>query len=264
MLPYLEQEAIFRQMDMAMLKDGWPINWWGSIAHGVNAPTITAARNKVKMFQCPSDDVETQTPTTGVFIGLTVSNVGGGTLTGTYNGVGGNAYNAGRTNYVGCAGMFGDIDDPFWGKRPGVFYMGSKVKLTSIIDGTSNTIAFGETLGGPEKGERKFALTWMGAGSLPTAWGLLTPSDWYTYGSRHTGVVYFGFGDGSVRKFKKGVGQKGTDSTGAATTDWPGAAGEPLDPMGNPVFYSPKSWWQFQAAASTAGGEVQDWNAVGD
>ncbi len=258
LLPYLEQENVYRQMNMDMLKDGWPINWWGSIAHGVDAPTITAARAKIKMFQCPSDDVESITPTTGVFIGLTVS---GSTLTGTYNAVGGNAYNAGRSNYVGCAGMFGKSDDPFWGSRPGIFYQGSKVKLTGITDGTSNTVAFGETLGGEERGTRTFALTWMGAGSLPTAWGLGTPANWFNFGSKHTGLVQFGFGDGSVRKFKKGVGTNGVDSAGNPIVDWPGA---PYDSNGNPMFNGAKAWWQFQAAGSTTGGEVQDLPSIGD
>ncbi|HZY84793.1 MAG TPA: H-X9-DG-CTERM domain-containing protein, partial [Gemmataceae bacterium] len=59
---------------------------------------------------------------------------------------------------------------------------------------------------GPNCPTPDFALAWMGSGSFATAWGLPDPPQWYTYGSKHTGVVQFGFGDGSVRSMRKGVG----------------------------------------------------------
>ena len=52
-------------------------------------------------------------------------------------------------------------------KRP--YYRNSKTTLQSISDGTSNTIAFGETLAGNAV-TRDFRLSWMGAGMLPAAW----------------------------------------------------------------------------------------------
>src|SRR5262249_28613464 len=75
----------------------------------------------------------------------------------------------------------------------------------SIGDGTSNTIGFGETLGGRTR-NRDYRWAWMGAGSLPTAWGLPNDTDagFYTFSSRHPGVVLFAFCDGSVRPIAKG------------------------------------------------------------
>jgi len=217
LLPYVEQDNVFKLIPQEALSDtpslplaGSSLTWWGSAGvttpgPAATGPIITAARSRVKTYLCPSDgDQESQS--TGVFVGLTIS---GSTLTGTYNANGGNASNAGRSNYIGCAGQFGALFT-----YPGIYYSGSKTKFTDITDGTSNTIAFGECLGGAETGQRDFALTWMGAGSLPPYWGLPTPAQWYTYGSKHTGIVQFGWADGSVRSVRKGLG------TTAGSADW--------------------------------------------
>src|SRR5262249_52986117 len=92
------------------------------------------------------------------------------------------------------------------GQYSGPYYQNSKTKIESIGDGTSNTIAFGETLGGKPI-NRDFRLSWMGAGSLPTFNGTFNDdrAGWYNFGSRHSGVVLFGFCDGSVRPIAKGL-----------------------------------------------------------
>ncbi len=204
LLPYVEQDNVYRMIDPNMLKEGYTGTWWGSIALGTDAPTVTAGRTKISTFLCPSDSNETQLY--GVFIGLSIS---GSTLYGYYNANGGNASNAGKSNYVGCAGQFGE--DYSYG---GVFFINSKVRLTDITDGTSNTFMFGECLGGVEVGPRDYTLTWMGSGALPTYWGLPSPAQWYTFGSKHAGVIQFGYGDGSVRSVKKGI------ATVAGASDW--------------------------------------------
>jgi prepilin-type processing-associated H-X9-DG protein len=83
--------------------------------------------------------------------------------------------------------------------------MNSKNKITDIIDGSSNTLLFGETLAGTSYPgqQRDFALTWMGAGCMATDWELQEPANWYNYSSRHIGMVQFCFGDGSVRGVSK-------------------------------------------------------------
>jgi hypothetical protein len=47
----------------------------------------------------------------------------------------------------------------------------------------------------------------MGSGALPTAWG--TPDQqggsWYAFSAKHTGVVQFAYGDGSVRRVRKNL-----------------------------------------------------------
>jgi prepilin-type N-terminal cleavage/methylation domain-containing protein len=206
LLPYVEQSnvynmiptGVFANPPTAPLNGGGTLIWWGSInaAGGATAPTVTAARSRVKIYECPSDTTKYD-QTTGVFIGLTIN---GTTLTGNYNANGGNAADAGRTNYIACGGMFGEAYD-----YAGIYEANSKVTIVTITDGSSNTIAFGEAIGGTNKGPRDFALTWMGAGSLPTYWGLPEPSQWYAYGSNHPGIVQFGFADGSVRTIRKGI-----------------------------------------------------------
>jgi len=234
LLPYIEQKPAYDLIPAGALQfpptaptNGSGITWWGSISAGANAPTVTAARTKIKTYECPSDP-DKYSQATGVFIGMTIT---GNTLTGTYNANGGNAQDAGRSNYIGCGGEFGEGYPPY----AGIYEANSKCKMTDITDGTSNTIAFGECLGGTENGPRDFALTWMGAGSLPTYWGLPTPGQWYTFGSKHPGVVQFGFGDGSVRSIRKGVG----------TT--PGSA----------------DWYMLQRAAGRSDGELIDWSVLG-
>jgi prepilin-type N-terminal cleavage/methylation domain-containing protein len=252
LLPYVEQDNVYRMMNVPINGTAWPSGtgignnqtmfspeyrgiWWGSISHGTGAPVVTGARTKVKYFECPSDDPYSQS--VGVFLAMTIY---GTTLTGYYNANGGNAANAGRSNYIGNAGLFGASSDAFYGSMPGYFFFNSKVKQTDVKDGTSNTPIFGETLGGEEVGPRNYALTWAGAGALPTAWGLLSPAQWYTFGSKHSGIVQFGFGDGSVRKFRKGVG-------GGTSTTWFSA-----------------DWYQLQYAAGRSEGQVVNYAVLGD
>jgi prepilin-type N-terminal cleavage/methylation domain-containing protein len=218
LLPYVEQQNVYNLIPSGALLDnptlptnGSSLTWWGSInvngsGQGVNAPIVTAARSTIKPYLCPSDMGGNYSQSNGVFVGLTIS---GSTLTGSYNPNGGNAANAGLTNYIGCAGQFGSLLS-----YPGIYAADSHTRISDITDGTSNTIAFGETLGGSETGPRDFALTWMGAGSLPLYWGLPSPAQWYTFGSHHTGVVQFGWADGSVRGIRKGF------ATTAGSSDW--------------------------------------------
>jgi len=233
LLPYVEQDNVFQlipknELDVATCT----APWWGSIGRGVNAPMITAGRSKVKNYLCPSDG-GSESQSSGVFIGLTIN---GATLQGFYNANGGNAQNAGRTNYLGCAGQYGDLY-PY----PGMYTANSKVRFADVTDGTSNTIAFGEALGDADTGPRQYALTWMGAGSLPVYFGLPTGpgngSTWYTFTSMHTGFIQFGFGDGSVRAIRKGV------------------------PDGN--VSQNTQWYVLQRLAGRNDGEVVDYNVIG-
>jgi len=250
LLPYLEQDNAYKLIPQGAFQsppteptNGSTLVWWGSLSAvgGATAPMVTAARTKVNTFLCPSDNPESQQ--TGVFIALTIT---GSTLTGSFNANGGNAANAGRTNYIGCAGQFGDLY-----AYKGMFTANSKTKMADILDGSSNTIAFGETLGASEYTPRDFALTWMGAGSMPTYWGLPTArpgtivngidvsQGWWHFSSRHTGIVQFAFADGSVRSLRKGI---ATEYRAPNNTDW----------------------LVFQRIAGMADGEVIDFSLAGN
>jgi prepilin-type N-terminal cleavage/methylation domain-containing protein len=187
LLPYVEQDNIYRMIPTAMFSTGAGV-WWGG-AWG-------AANNKIKTFQCPSDGTDNITPSAGIWAYVYTSSF---TLHGGYFGP---SYSSlGKTNYASNAGYIGGGYQPLQGP----YYSDSKTKITSITDGTSNTLGFGEYLGGHNPGQRDFVGTWMGTGGMPTAWGLPDNSEWYQFGGRHTGVVLFGLCDGGVRGLRRGI-----------------------------------------------------------
>ena len=85
----------------------------------------------------------------------------------------------------------------------GVYYTGSQTTINSITDGTSQTLGFGELLGGNCQGARKYVLAWMGAAGMGVGYDLLEPCQYYTFGSRHASVVQFAMCDGSVQRLFK-------------------------------------------------------------
>src|SRR5207253_10294770 len=91
----------------------------------------------------------------------------------------------GTTNYLGVAGILGknattahplfknpDGSLVNFQKYDGVFGNRSQTKMGDITDGTSNTLLFGEALGGKTSPTLDFQLAWMGCGALGTRLGL--------------------------------------------------------------------------------------------
>jgi prepilin-type processing-associated H-X9-DG protein len=172
-------------------------------ANGTGYPHIADAH--VPIYECPSDSpYDTIAPSNGGVMDayFVLPYPGGVEIAADYVWDWPNfGHEMGAANYIGNAG-WGGVD---WPPLQGPYSQNSKTKLQTISDGTSNTIAFGETLAGHPV-NRDFRLAWMGAGSMPTAWGLPTTPQWYTFGSQHSGgIVQFGYCDGSVRQIRSGL-----------------------------------------------------------
>jgi prepilin-type processing-associated H-X9-DG protein len=244
LLPYLEQAALYKQISM-----NWetghdpnppnnPWTWWN--LQSPPAPdslhNFNLARTRIKAFVCPSDDPYSST--TAVITAVNTH------CTATACNVQGQAFDfatfpaakdLGRTNYAGVAGLCGySLDVGFGGnvmihQHCGMLFNRSRVSLSQVTnkDGTSNTLMFGELLGGNSLA-RDRALAWFGVGMMSTYYGMPKqtnptpgPGDvvdgWYHFSSRHGGVVQFTFADGSVRPLKRGA----TDMlTQGWTEDW--------------------------------------------
>jgi prepilin-type N-terminal cleavage/methylation domain-containing protein len=230
LLPYIEQDNLYRQISTPENPQGmtggfcvfvndpaYPVyngvnvnaGWW------TNTRNWALAQTKVKTYLCPSDGT-LNNPSQGVFIATFAYNL---TFTGGYypTSAGGNVL--AKTSYLASAGCIGPASNStFYGKYYGMFYNRSKETLGAVTasDGLSNTVLFGESLMGTEN-PRDFAVSWMGGGYHVHAWGLPSPSVWYTFSSKHPGVVNFCLGDGSVRNVRKGI---ATTFDFTADSDW--------------------------------------------
>jgi prepilin-type N-terminal cleavage/methylation domain-containing protein/prepilin-type processing-associated H-X9-DG protein len=222
LLPQLEQGNLFQQMGQINANVFCPpsnapsstnaaYNYpWGQMQQYIGTvngwwrvPTYnTAAQYKIKTFLCPSDNPDN--PSAGVFVTIYPSGNGFTMWGGYYPSPTGNAY--GKNNYLSNAGYIGGGYANFW---QGPFRDMSTEKVGVIPDGTAYTVFFGEALGDSATAPRNFSLSWMGAGTMASAWGLQPPFAWYQFGSRHSTTVQFAFGDGSVRPIKSSVGQGG-------------------------------------------------------
>jgi prepilin-type N-terminal cleavage/methylation domain-containing protein len=236
LLPYLEQDNLYKLLwrtpqtfpPEPPQPPGPPLilnivaenaAWWtttGNLQPGTGQVRVT-------MFKCPSDTVDEATSDEAIAT-LLVAN-------GIIDHVhvqGENVY--GRTNYVGVAGCCGDFDAPMspYDRFVGIMYNRSRLSLgqLSVMDGTSNTLMFGEGLGGQGVGVRDFTWTWFGCGAMGTAFGLGRsnipgPGDdtppigsppppgqdgacWYRFSSRHAAGVQFCYGDCSVHVLRHG------------------------------------------------------------
>lgn len=220
LLPYVEQNNIAQQIPTSILT--LPATggvWWGG--------GWTAANHSVKTFLCPADNAASITPTGGIMAYLYTYGYGLDAAA-----FGPNYSTLGRTNYCASSGALGNVSsaseggDTFYGQWVGPYYSNSKTTIVSISDGTSNTLAFGESLGGSPI-SRDYLFTWMGASNLPTAFGIPTTcapgssqAGWGNYSSMHDSIVNFGMCDGSVHGVRKGVGWSCSSGTTWFSSDW--------------------------------------------
>jgi prepilin-type N-terminal cleavage/methylation domain-containing protein len=138
----------------------------------------------------------------------------------------------GRTDYLGCTGLFGETGVRDVDAFVGAFSVRSRTRLSQVTDGTSNSLLIGEspgdigegiTYGGTPYSGVVAQSAWIGGMAIPTAYGLdptkfnVLPSranpTGTTYQARngifsslHTGgIVQFCYVDGSVRQLSNSV-----------------------------------------------------------
>jgi hypothetical protein len=147
-----------------------------------------------------------------------------------------------KEDALGVGGAFGRGTNATLDKYEGIFTNRSQNSLGRIPDGTSNTLLFGEILGGQSKGVKQYSACWMGVGAMPTIGGMkaVNPT-WFQYSSNHTGIVQFCFADSSVRGLKRGT----TAATGL-------------------LFQGPYSadWYVLQQLSGFRDGEIRDTSSL--
>ncbi|MDY3558816.1 DUF1559 domain-containing protein [Gemmata sp. JC673] len=234
MLPYLEQDNIYKQIDPKVYTVT-PSSTTANPAGGdwINAfwpTTFSVSRNRVKAFECPSD------PSLYQASGAIVSDIGqgniqqpGGAPRRDAGSIGGytssSLQNAGGlpgcTNYVPNAGTLGQyqitntasLSQPFYASHAGPFTYENKTTIIGITDGSSNTIAFFEITGdfsgsggpaGTPLGSRTWSVAWMGASGFPMYWSATSTQNLFSAGSFHSGIYNIVMCDGSVRSLRSG------------------------------------------------------------
>jgi len=231
LLPYMEQNNVYNQIPSDLFNPNTTLTAWAYgyppvSTDGNFTAALPIANTPIKTYQCPSDSVQDVSLVADancqggpgiIDAGLFFDTIGG--VPASYVDIvydtPGFGHEFGRTNYFGVGGVL-PKGSPI-GSPPANFgihdnYLGIygliPTKISAITDGTSNTLAFGESLGANGIGVgRSFVGTWMGGAAMYTDWGLAL-TDWCGIGepeylwsqfsANHTGIVNFAFADGSV------------------------------------------------------------------
>lgn len=188
LLPYLDQGVLFAQWDMKL---------------DYYSQTGAVRTTPVQVYFCPTRRVASGLPATSISGDVHQSNPGGPHVPGAL------------ADYAACNGdPSGTIDylptmvtAPSLPANGPIIYKGGNLKFTSILDGVSNTIFFGEkhvplnsfgvgsTDGSVYNGDHGAAMRQAGVGA-PLAKG---PTGSGGFGSWHPGFCQFVLGDGTVR-----------------------------------------------------------------
>jgi prepilin-type N-terminal cleavage/methylation domain-containing protein/prepilin-type processing-associated H-X9-DG protein len=257
-LPYIEQDPLFKLIPAQVYTPSTStggLDWVNFNFPNVYAPS----RNRVKTFECPSDALR-QTATVAITSRMpsgnrpgsnsTINAAGSGYSVATFTGAGGIP---GLTNYLPVGGTLGNFTStattgtgPYYVRHSGIFLSDFQLRMSGITDGTSNTLLFGEYLGGHDATGNvlEWAIAWMAASSMPTYWtdfktvSAGSVNGYYGFASRHSGVCNFALTDGSVRVINTNTGQA-----------IPGTVADVIGNTGTP-------WQTFQAMAGAADGDT--------
>ena len=190
LLPYIEQDNLFRQMN---LPSSMTTFWWNY------SGAVTNAHAKIKGLLCPS--VPEFSPQTGAFVMINYG-TSGTDFTSLWSSNSHVYYPdtaLGRTNYLAVAGAV------FYGTQyRGAFTYKSQTKIANIGDGSSNTFMFCEITGGRFGGTTNdFTISWMCTAQL-LDFGVAADGINDTYAaaepsSAHTNIINFAYCDGSIR-----------------------------------------------------------------
>ena len=216
LLPYIEQINLYEAMDVdknwrrmpsthgagTPTNDPFVTTFWS----GALNSTWNAAQTKISSYLCPSDWGR---GTSGNIMHITTIPgpnhplIGGWFFQGNF---------LGETNYLGCMGATGRTSQTLatnfqsqfgqdnWNDFHGLYTGGrNTIRFRDMIDGSSNTLAFGESTGGDN-----FNFAWMAASQMPSRSFTSNPNEqldenWWKFGSKHIGGFQVALGDGSVR-----------------------------------------------------------------
>lgn len=249
LLPYLEADNVAKLIvdptppgtnTMPLGNTALAPNWW------LSSTNFTVATTKIKMFLCPSDTQFDATLAVGLASHHWNANTGGIlgariAATAAPLATVPQAAGLGRSNYFGSCGSSGRgmqninlfpvlPNGMNWETFSGVLLNRGTLTLgqLTVLDGTSNTFMFGESLSANEpnlvgqENIRHYESCWMGAGTMPSIGGLHATNrlgPWWAFSSRHSAVVQFAFGDASTRGVRRGQsGVLGVSATMPA--DW--------------------------------------------
>lgn len=210
LFPFLDQDNRYRSWQFTGLPKGATFWWQNPLNRPPTGGTITRppdpypSEGALKTFTCPSAPSNDRSTVLlfyvqGVKAGVDYpAYLGPNFATNFISGDPG-AQVLGIGHYIGVAGDWRD----FGGNKGyrGALGYNTRTHTTDILDGSSNTLLFGETCGGnsPYTGFSG----WLGAsfawGHQWTAFGLSADGDVRLFGSKHTRVIQFAWADGSVR-----------------------------------------------------------------
>jgi prepilin-type N-terminal cleavage/methylation domain-containing protein/prepilin-type processing-associated H-X9-DG protein len=233
-LPYIEQNAVFTNFqfrptlyslfyqDPANRPPSTNLQTYPAPASPPNTTGIYGTQPTIPVYLCPSalPPASYQTVLMGVYEGTAgqdYPSAFGTTNDFVYSSCPGCVV-MGRTNYLGMGGFYAPSQNI--NNANGLFTWNRQVKMTSITDGTSNTIAFAEYFGG--------WISWAGGGGITdgidgASWscgylysGYGTPATnpstttpdgpYYLFSSMHTSnIINVAFADGSVHQISPSI-----------------------------------------------------------